>query len=306
MTPDFFVVGTQKAGTTTLHDWLAMSPDLALPSIKETHFFCDDERFKNGIDWYKSWFKVTDETRVVGEIDPEYMFFTSAPSRISDQCPQPKFIFIFRNILDRAYSHYQMSVRRGYEKLGFAEALAIEKERLSCGDKATREHALIHQSYWARGQYCEQIALFKHLFPESPMLFLKFDELISKDQRVQTYCSVCEFIGIQPVSEKVDFDACSNPASLPRFVFLRDLLYGKSGIKKMLGKLIPSSDLKLKLAMFLDRLNQVRITAKPLSWRQEVPDAYWVAADEEIERLEQMTGLDCSSWKRLKSGEPKP
>ena len=39
---DFFVVGAQKSGTTFLHALLSSDERIALPEIKETHFFCDD------------------------------------------------------------------------------------------------------------------------------------------------------------------------------------------------------------------------------------------------------------------------
>ena len=45
--PDFFVVGAQKAGTTTLHEWLEQSSEIAMPWSKETHFFRDVEKFSN-------------------------------------------------------------------------------------------------------------------------------------------------------------------------------------------------------------------------------------------------------------------
>ena len=38
-----FVIGAQKAGTTTIHELLRAHSDISLPSIKETHFFSHDK-----------------------------------------------------------------------------------------------------------------------------------------------------------------------------------------------------------------------------------------------------------------------
>ena len=53
---NFFCIGAQKAGTTTLHDVLNMHPDIYLPPNKEAHFFNVDESYSKGLDYYYSNF----------------------------------------------------------------------------------------------------------------------------------------------------------------------------------------------------------------------------------------------------------
>ena len=48
---NFLVVGVQKGGTTALHEYLAEQGGVALPDVKEVHFF-DDE----GQDWSRDPF----------------------------------------------------------------------------------------------------------------------------------------------------------------------------------------------------------------------------------------------------------
>src|SRR6476659_4636931 len=54
--PNFFIIGAAKAGTTTLYDLLDQHPQVYLPFDKEPAFFCDDDYFRNGIDWYLQTF----------------------------------------------------------------------------------------------------------------------------------------------------------------------------------------------------------------------------------------------------------
>jgi hypothetical protein len=293
--PSFFVVGAQKAGTTTLHDWLALQPGVSLPTIKETHFFSEEEKFVKGLPWYSQWYRPIPMDSIVGEIDPEYMFFPEALNRIRRTIKgSVRFLFLLRNPLDRAHSQYQMSKRRGYEDLTFPEALAREKERLMAPEN---RFALDHHSYLARGRYCEQIRRFKEIFPDSPLLFIKFDDLFLSDEKLKIYQEICEFIGV-PASAVVlsEPDKKSNTSSTPRSRFIRDLVYRKYPIKSMIGKLIPSEKVKLYLAQKLDSLNQKPAQRTRTEWKKKVQAIFKEECNREVRELESLTGLNLGDW----------
>ena len=294
--PCFYVVGAQKAGTTTLHDLLNMEPSVGLPSIKETHFFSDDNRYAKGLDWYLQWFRCDKEV-VRGEVCPEYMFFKETPQRMREVVSDPRFVFIFREPIDRAYSHYRMTKRRGYEDLGFRQALEAEEERLK---GPQRFFAMTHFSYMARGRYAEQVERFQRTFPDSPCLFLTFDEFIAPETRRTAYTNICKFLGIESVLEEDALDKRSNAASAPKLGVIRDLLYGQSGLKRLLRpvvrKLLPNEDLRLKVAMAVDELNRTAPTKSEPVERIDVTKEFRQAAREEMEKLAELTGLDLSAW----------
>lgn len=127
--PDFFVVGTQKSATTSLHHYLSEHPDIFLPVGKETKFFADDERYKYGIEQYLTEnFADTGDCHCIGEVDPDYMYFPSALERISEHFDLStlKLVFMLRDPAKRAYSHYTMTMRHGLETLSFEEAIDAE------------------------------------------------------------------------------------------------------------------------------------------------------------------------------------
>jgi len=251
--PSFFVIGAQKAGTTTLHDWLATSPEVLLPSIKETHFFSEAERYSLGIGWYEKQFgrNVSDSKSIVGEIDPDYLFFPASAARIQQVVGSPKLIVMLREPVSRARSQYLMSCRRGYENLSFIDALCAERDRCAEGTRFNLEN----HSYIARGLYAEQIIRWKQMFPFSEMLFIKFDDLFNREKHDEKMRKLCTFLGINPNLVRCDISKKSNQASEPRFTLLRDMLYGKSKIKRAIGSCIPSRDLKLRIALWLDKVN---------------------------------------------------
>ena len=296
-TISFFVVGAQKAGTTTLHDLLYREPSVDLPSIKETHFFSDYKRYVKGLEWYFQWFRC-DKENVRGEVCPEYMFFKETPQRMREVVSDPRFVFIFREPIDRAYSHYRMTKRRGYEDLGFRQALEAEEERLK---GPQRFFAMTHFSYMARGRYAEQVERFQRTFPDSPCLFLTFDKFIAPETRRTAYTNICKFLGIESVLEEDALDKRSNAASASKFGVIRDLLYGqRRGLKRLLRPvvrtLLPGEDLRLKVAMTVDKLNRTAPVKFEPDERIHVTTEFRQAAHRETENLAKLTGLDLSAW----------
>lgn len=283
--PSFIVVGAQKAGTTTLHEWLASHPQISLPSLKETHFFRDSQCYERGLAWYLRQFS---GDGIRGEVDPEYLFFPEAAERIKATLKSPKLIFVFRDPVERAFSHYQMSVRRGYENLTFAEALRHEASRLQ---QSENRFSMIHHSYASRGLYAEQVARFQTLFPRENQLYLGFPELFRSETGAAAMRKICDFIGADPALAPATAGRAANAASAPRSKLLRDLIYQRSPIKAVLGRLVPSKDLKRRIAMLIDRANQQPVSGRDPLWNHGLPEEIVARLREDATRLEQLTGV---------------
>lgn len=290
------VIGAQKAGTTTLHDWLIQQPDVCLPSIKETHFFNLDERYYQGIDWYLQQFPECKKGDVVGEICPAYLFFEGVPLRIKKDIDSPRFIIIFRDPIDRAWSHYLMSLGRGHETLPFIEALMAEEKRLLADDN---RFALFHHSYIARGKYSEQVKRYKRVFPASEFLYIKFNDLFSEKEGFETYNKICRFIGIKSLPEIADRNKKSNQASASRSLFLRDFLYKSSwrSVRRALGGALGDS-IRIKMRRGIEKLNQVPLSKDGLKKPEDIPEPILNTLRNEILELQDMTGLDLHDWIR--------
>jgi Sulfotransferase domain len=174
--PNFLCAGVQKSGTTLLAEILRQHPDIFIPETKEAHFFDHDERFARGVEWYQStYFKGSENFLLVGDVTPSYLYFEYVPERIAAILGREvKFIIMLRNPVDRAYSHYWMSFKRGYERLPFERAIAMEHARLRRGYFERSRF-----SYISRGFYSEQIKKYLTFFPASNMKFLLFEEFIA-------------------------------------------------------------------------------------------------------------------------------
>ncbi len=195
---NFICVGAQKSGTTTLHDILNQHPEICLPTDKETKFFQRDDRFNKGLEYYKEHFSVNLNHKIIGEIDPDYMYFNYVPKRIYDTLgAETKLIFLLRNPIDRAFSHFLMSKKRGYEDLSFSDAILMESERIlkddSQSDFSISNH--LNFSYLDRGYYSTQIKEYLKYFNKENMLFVLFeDELIA--DRQTTIRKILSFLNV--------------------------------------------------------------------------------------------------------------
>ena len=140
MKPDFIIIGSEKCGTTSLYEYLKKHPNIIASTGKEVSFF--DKNFHRGNGWYKSFFpslltkffkQTFSRTKILTfEATPRYLIHPHAAKRISKLYPNVKLIVLFRNPIDRAYSHYeQETIYAGRETLSFEEAIEKENERIS-------------------------------------------------------------------------------------------------------------------------------------------------------------------------------
>lgn len=89
----------------------AGAPECLRPGAQRNRFF--SWHYDNGPDWYRSFFSARESEKEAGEISPSYIMIEEAPKRIHDWNPEAKLIFVFRDPVERAYSHYCMLLRGG-------------------------------------------------------------------------------------------------------------------------------------------------------------------------------------------------
>lgn len=121
---DFLVIGAQKSGTTSLFHYLADHPRIYMPKSKEAAFFDKEEPISNEKikNYFNEYFSV-DSSKLLGKVTPSYLSSPVAARNIQAQMPRVRLIAMLRNPIDRAYSHYKMMVRRGYEHRPFEDAV---------------------------------------------------------------------------------------------------------------------------------------------------------------------------------------
>ena len=251
--PDFFIIGMQKSGTSTLHGLLSLDKRISLPYRKETHFFSTN--YSKGISWYLNQFKQSSYC-IRGEVDPSYIFLPDSLYNIKKHIANPKFIIILRKPLDRSFSHYLMSKQRGYETLSFNEALFEENQRI---ENDINNFSLSNHSYLLRSDYIKLIKNLNHLFSESSILYLKFDDLLLLETRIEMFKKIYSFLGIPYISYVNKYNIHNNKSSTYRFKYLNKLLYTENLLRDIFKSIIPTEYIRYYLFKFLTSINSKAI-----------------------------------------------
>ena len=211
--PSCLIIGAQKAGTTSLHEYMSQHPSLSPGSKKEVHYFDGGldpaiDSFAKGSNWYRSHFPMTRFTSsgmVHFEASPLYLFNPLAAARAHELLPQAKLIVVLRDPTDRAISQYFHECRYGYEKRSLEDALDLESSRLaepvSSGNFKSVDY--IHASYRSRGRYHEQLARWSLYFVAEQMLVICSESLF-RDPR-DTMRDVFGFLGVDQDPEGINY-----------------------------------------------------------------------------------------------------
>ncbi len=238
--PSVFVLGAQKCGTTTIADLLATQSEIFVPSIKETYFFCDEELWAKGIDWYKSEFyrpSATGENRIFCDATPFYLASRQAVDRLGEYAnTDTRFIVTLRDPVSRAYSAYWHQKRLGNEPLSFSDALDAEAERVKLA-RAEGGRWWRH-AYTEVGRYASQLDYAFDVLGRDKVLVLLSEDLQDMPAlrgRLREHIGLhSDSGGDQPVMGME-----SNKSAMPRSQTLHRLVTGKNPVKSVARALVP-------------------------------------------------------------------
>jgi hypothetical protein len=128
--PDFLIIGTTKAGTTSLYEYMCRHPRV-LPAIwKEPEYYLFPQR---GIDWYLAHFPRTPEAPVrflTGEASSCYLSIWDAKDMVFASFPNAKLIALVRDPVDKAISHCHHDRKIGREQRSVDQAINEELDIL--------------------------------------------------------------------------------------------------------------------------------------------------------------------------------
>ncbi len=275
--PDFICVGAQKAGTTYLFHMLNKHKDIYLPPKKELFFFNLQRNYSLGLKKYSS--ELTEGysgQSVLGEISTTYMYDCNVPKRMFDLLRgEIKIIFMLRNPVDRAYSHYIMNKKTGREKtFSFFNALRLEAR----GEAKT--------NYINYGLYARHIKPFLKYFDKKNMFFIVFDDLFSENENF-IGSELSKFLGVT----QIEFDrrAIVNSGTVPRLRIFK-VVYSNDKMVAAVRRVVSSWPALKKLLFFLFLKKPVGLSA---SMRKKLTGEYFMS---DILELEKILNFSLKKW----------
>jgi hypothetical protein len=186
--PNLIIIGGLKCGTTSIHHYLGLHPDVQMSKPKELNFFVEELTWDLGMDWYRGRFD--DRFAVRGESSPHYTNlprYTGVVDRIHEHVPDAKLLYMVRDPISRILSHWRHATGAGYETREMEDVL-------------TRDD----QSYVTRSMYWMQLQPYLERFDRSQVDVIAQEELQS--DREGTMRRAFEFAGVDPSFTSEQFE----------------------------------------------------------------------------------------------------
>lgn len=204
--PDFLLIGAPKAGSTALHDALALHPQLYASPVKEPKYFLTggapparaehrgpgDAHSAREWVWrrpdYEQLFSGAPAGTLSFESTPFYLWSDTSHARIAAELPHAKLVAVIRDPIDRAFSNWTHLRADGLEPVpDFLQACRLERARVQAGWAP-------FWRYLELGRYGQQL---RHLFgcvDPVRVLVIRYRQLI--DTPRSTLDEVCRFLGV--------------------------------------------------------------------------------------------------------------
>ncbi|HDN58998.1 MAG TPA: sulfotransferase [Candidatus Marinimicrobia bacterium] len=306
--PNFFIVGAAKAGTTSIYNYLKSHPDVYMSPVKEPNFFSKDidpskfrkdykrepliikdennipdkhVAFIKDFNSYKALFKNAKGFKAIGEASTSYLYSEVAAVEIRKHIPDAKIIISLRNPIDRAFSHFLMSLKDGLTTYNdFLKEVFHDYESVK-----DRSWGVAHL-YLDLGLYHKQVKRYLDNFPPEQVKIILFDDLINALQNV-----VLELFAFLNLKTNTDITTnVYNKSEIPSPLFQKVIrILNRYGIREKFIRKLPEK-LKQNILKLIPKTKgnpTIDINA-----RRVLTDFY----REDIVKLSDLIGRDLSFW----------
>ena len=240
-TPNFFIVGAPKCGTTALSEYLKEHPNVFMSTPKEPHYFADDMVKHRGIKKRKDYFYLFDEVKknhlAIGEASVWYLYSKNAIENIYNYNKDVKIIIMLRKPVDMVYSmHSQHQNSQGEDEPDFEKAWNLEPERKN-GKKIPKHILHVPNLYYSEiAKYYSQLMRVYNYFPKNQVKVIMFDDFKNNTKKV--YCETLTFLNL-PEFDKNEFPKINENKNF-RFHFYNKLISSEPIIFRNIRKKIRS------------------------------------------------------------------
>jgi hypothetical protein len=301
--PNFLIVGTGKAGTTSLYHYLRQHPQIYMSEIKEPCYFASEVRIENlapshlrhirrqsrkttrPAEWiiskwedYLELFKNARTQTAIGEASVAYLWSRTAPENIASRIPAAKIVMILRDPANRAFSQYLHQLSIGLIRCSFREH--IEKAMRYSDPKISAYNPFLEV-----GLYHQQVKRYFDRFPRENIRIYWFEEAWREPDRLFT--DLFQFLGVDP-AVRPDTSQRSLERKEPRLATL-NYVAKRFDVTHRLSDAVPSG---LRAALSNAFFRRGRSVAMDPKDRQELIDYY----REDIHSLASLLDRDLSAW----------
>lgn len=298
--PTFLVVGTAKAGTSSLYDLLRQHPDVFMAPVKEPHHFSYEtspghvapsgkrvplnDNAMTDRDTYLRLFDGAPAGAARGECSATYLYEPVTAARIAAFDPAMRIVAVLRDPVERAYSSFNHARRAGVEpETDFLTAVDAEAERIAA-------NATLLVRYLDLGRYAEQLRRYREVFPAEQLLAVRYEDLAERPG--ETVAGIYRHIGVDD-GFVPDLGVRRNVSAVPRADSrLHRLVLADSPVNALARRLV-SRQRRDDLAQWI----KGRLFDRPDPLDPAVAAELRGRMAGEVAELEELLGWDLTAWK---------
>ena len=273
MLPNLIVIGAGKCGTSSLHRYLDLHPEISMSRPKELDFFAADMNWNRGIKWYERHFREAASVR--GESSVTYSEFPhrgGVPARMAQVVPEAKLIYLVRDPIDRIISSYVFNVSLGYIRGPLAQAVA-----------RFESNPMV-----AKSRYWFQLEQYLRYFPREQLLVVDQHEL--REHRGETLARIFRFLA---VDETFVSPAFASPHNVTPQTRSRLAAAVNPRLDRLLGE-ARSKRIRRRFPTWLERAFPEPIPPPVVG--AELRDTLVAFLSPDVARLRAFTGLPLDTW----------
>lgn len=295
-TPDFFIVGAPKCGTTSMYEYLRVHPQIFMPRIKEPHYFGSDLDIRQeprSREEYLSFFADAGAFQRAGESSVLYLSSKLAAKEIHEFNPQARIIMMLREPVSAMISWHGQLVAMTIEDIfDFEQAIAAQADRKQGKRLPQSPRLRSGLQYTTVFSYADQIERYLNVFPREQVHIIVLDDL--KSDAPGTYKRVLEFLDVD-ASFQPDF-AVHNEKRWLRVPTLTKFLRNNRGAR-LAARSVPKSLRKWTAGA----LSRIMPSPDRPPIRPEFLAELRAACQPDIDRVSALLNRDLSHWYKPKA-----
>ncbi len=312
MLPNFFVIGAAKSGTSSLHSYLGLHPEIHMSRVKEPNFFVPEDALarlwgipedalallwegqrdarQDEMSWAAGLSRLDYEAlfepaRIRGESSVHYSMYPAirgVPERITGLIPDARFIYIVRDPIERIRSQY----------LQLAKSTAQPSLDDALGDLDDPGNRLMCPS-----RYMTQVNRYLAVAPSERILVVDFARL--RDQRRSELARIFSFLSVDPAyrcdgfTEKHHVTANHRDRSRARRLLSHKTV--RSMAHSVPHRIVPSA-VRLRMERAITQSLSRRALPDPPDVTPELRAELTRRLEPEVKRLQEFTGQAFVSW----------
>ena len=249
-TPDFFIVGHPKSGTTALYEMLRRHPQIYMPELKETRFFAPElhprtlelASHPRTLAEYLALFAAAGPDQRAGEASPSYLRSRDAARRIAELQPDARIIAILREPASFIRSlHLELLQDHVETERDLRKAMSpnrhtrTSRESRDLSDSPAQREARYSLE---RVEYVAQLRRYHAVFPSAQILVLVYDDFRADNKatlrRVLDFLDVDDSLAIAPI----DANPTVQVRSVKLYAGVRSLYLGQGRVARTVKRAI--------------------------------------------------------------------